>query len=346
MEYHERPGVYVEYDMSGSNTSTGGTRVAALAALGTGTEIMEIISQETAVQALGENTVASNMARLMLLCGAGSVLYCPVTAEDEAEYEKAASRLLAEKKACVLTMDTENADAFGRICQLLLKNAENGFPCIGVAGMTGAEATELVERAAEMNCQRLVLTAGSGKTAWDDSFDGRYSAAAMAGLIAGETDPALPLNGAELTGLTGLEERWSEEEIDQFVRAGVTPLEAVGTLVSLVRVVTTKTTEGGEPMTLWRELEVVRIVDDVIPGVRDLLKNRFARKKNNVSTRGAIRSAVAMALEDRVKREIIESYSDISASANGDDPTVCDVSFSFTVVHGLGRIFLTAHITV
>ena len=346
MEYHERPGVYVEYDMSGSRTSTGGTRVAALAALGTGSDILEIISQEKAIQMLGENSQACHMARLMLLCGAGSVLYCPVAAEDEGEYEKAAARLLAEKKACVLTTDTENADAMGRICQLLLKNAENGVPCIGVAGLSGAEATALVERAEALNCQRLVLTAGSGKTPWDKRYCGTYCAAAMAGLIAGETDPALPLSGTELTGLVGLEERWSEEEIDQLVRAGVTPMEASGTQVSPVRVVTTKTTEGGEPMTLWRELEVVRIVDDVIPGVRELLKNRFARKKNNASTRGAIRSAVAMALEDRVKREIIEGYSDISAEANAEDPTVCNVSFSFTVVHGLGRIFLTAHITV
>ena len=346
MEYHERPGVYVEYDMSGSKTNARGNRVAALAALGTEMEVTEIISQENAVELLGDNVIACNMARAMLLSGAGSVLYCPVTRDSPAEYERAATRLQAEKKAYVMATDAGDVDSLGKIGAVLVKSAESGCPCICVGGNTEVEAWELLETAEAANCQRIILIGGSGKTPWDDRFDGRYSAAALAGLIAGETDPALPLNGAALTGLVGLKERWSEEEIDQLVRGGVTPLEAIGTQVSPIRVVTTKTTEGGEPMTLWRELEVVRIVDDVIPGIRDLLKSRFARKKNNASTRGAIRSAVAMALEDRVRREIIESYSDISAAANEDDPTVCNVSFSFTVVHGLGRIFLTAHITV
>ena len=33
-------------------------------------------------------------------------------------------------------------------------------------------------------------------------------------------------------------------------------------------------------------------------------------------------------------------------SALKSDPTVCLVEFSFTVAHGLNRIYLTAHITV
>jgi iron complex transport system substrate-binding protein len=44
--------------------------------------------------------------------------------------------------------------------------------------------------------------------------------------------------------------------------------------------------------------------------------------------------------------EIIDSYSDVTVSADSEDPSVCLVEFSFAVAHGLNRIYLTAHITV
>ena len=44
--------------------------------------------------------------------------------------------------------------------------------------------------------------------------------------------------------------------------------------------------------------------------------------------------------------EIVDSYGEVLVSALKSDPTVCLVEFSFTVAHGLNRIYLTAHITV
>ena len=45
-------------------------------------------------------------------------------------------------------------------------------------------------------------------------------AAAVAGAIAGESDPAIPLGGAELKGVDGLEARYGDTEIDTLVFAG------------------------------------------------------------------------------------------------------------------------------
>ena len=53
-----------------------------------------------------------------------------------------------------------------------------------------------------------------------------------------------------------------------------------------------------------------------------------------------------MELEDRVSREIIDGYEDVTVQALDSDPTVCLVEFSFTVAHGLNQIWLSAHITV
>ena len=90
----------------------------------------------------------------------------------------------------------------------------------------------------------------------------------------------------------------------------------------------------------------ILIVDEVIPTIRTSLRARFARSKNTAQSRGAIRSQVVLELEEMKSREIVDSYGEVKVSALKSDPTVCLVEFSFTVAHGLNRIYLTAHITV
>ena len=55
---------------------------------------------------------------------------------------------------------------------------------------------------------------------------------------------------------------------------------------------------------------------------------------------------MVLELEDRLSREIITGYDNVTAQALESDPTVCLVEFAFTVTHGLNQIWLTAHITV
>ena len=97
------------------------------------------------------------------------------------------------------------------------------------------------------------------------ALSGLTAAAAVAGAIAAQSDPALPLSGAELTGLHGLSQQYNDNDIDLLVRGGVTPLESVAGVVSVVRGITTRTTTGESPDTTWRELSTILIVDDVIP---------------------------------------------------------------------------------
>lgn len=169
---------------------------------------------------------------------------------------------------------------------------------------------------------------------------------AVAAVIAGNTDPSVPINGAELTLFGAAGKRLSDNEIDQLVRGGVTPIETVGGVSSPVRGITTKTSSGGAADTTWRELTTILIVDEVIPTIRSALRTRFARSKNTAQSRGAIRSQVVLELEEMKSREIVDSYGEVLVSALKSDPTVCLVEFSFTVAHGLNRIYLTAHITV
>ena len=82
----------------------------------------------------------------------------------------------------------------------------------------GRMSPALIERAEALNSERVVLVA---PPRWERRSG--PAAAAVAGAIAGESDPALPLGGAELKAWTALEARYGDSEIDPLVRAGVTP---------------------------------------------------------------------------------------------------------------------------
>ena len=154
------------------------------------------------------------------------------------------------------------------------------------------------------------------------------------------------MGGAELLGLSGLSCRLEDGELERLILGGVTPVESLGGAVSIVRGVTTRTTSGGAADSAWRDLSAIRVVDDVIPGLRNVLRAKFRRAKNTEQSRGAIRAQVVLELENKLGREIITGYDGVTVSADPEDATRCLVDFSFAVAHGLNQIWLTAHITV
>ena len=260
---------------------------------------------------------------------------------EEAGYKAAFSVLEAAEDIAVVVCDSGELTVQQALRDSVKAASEARRERIAVVGgKAGENATALVQRAEGLNSERVVLTAPVGEGG------GAAVAAAVAGAIAGESDPAIPLGGAELKGVDGLEARYGDTEIDTLVRGGVTPVEQAAGVVSVVRGVTTRTKTGEAADATWRELTTIRIVDDVIPTVRDALRARFRRAKNTEQSRGAIRSQVVLELENKLAREIITGYGEVSVEADADNPTVCLVDFSFTVAHGLNQIWLSAHITV
>ena len=325
--YHERPGVYVEYDTTG-RSAAGAGRTVGIAALGSGSGLYRFASEQAALAAFPASGAMGKMLALAFRNGAATVLCCPV-AEN---YDAAFALLLPE--ADVIATDCRNADALAALAEAL---------CAEGAGerLALADSDESVENlcalAQSLNCERLVLLTESGEAG--------LAASAMAGVLSARDDPALPLSGAALEGLTEAAVP-PDSEIDALVRAGVTPLERSGGAVRIVRAVTTRTMTEGIADATWRELSTVLIVDDVIPAVRDALSAKFLRRKNTPVTRNAIRAQAAIILDDRVRREIIEGYDSLRVEPVAGDPTACEVSFAFRVVQGLLRIHLYAHILV
>ena len=340
---HERPGVYSSYDASTVVSAGRAAKVigvAAKAVKGTAGEVVTLTGYAAGAAAFGEDVEAgmSTLLRLLFANGASQVAAVRVAEAGAVKDYQDAFAALGGKEARILVCDSAEETVQQALRTAVEDASAARMERIAVVGGDGDTVSALVERASALNSERVVLVAPGDDTG--------LAAAAVAGAIAGESDPAIPLGGAELKGLEGMEARYADTEIDTLVRGGVTPLENVSGVVSVVRGVTTRTKTGEVEDTTWRELTTIRIVDDVIPTIRNSLRAKFRRTKNTEQTRGAIRSQVVLELENKLAREIITGYDQVTVEADTENPTVCLVDFTFTVTHGLNQIWLTAHITV
>nr|DAG11525.1 MAG TPA: tail component [Caudoviricetes sp.] len=346
--YHERPGVYSDYEASSITATAAGSKVVAACGVSTAAAgLYTVTSYTSAATTFGEDSELGRMLRLLYLNGAGTVLVSPVASDTLEDYKAALQKIMEEGRAAYVVIGSADEQVQKELLSQVQAASEARHECLGLVGLAKPTLEHLTDRAEQLNSERMVLVGpGVYLSGVEDEQPGCMAAAALAGVLAAQTDPAVPLNGAQLRGLTGVSATYNDTEMDTLIRGGITAVEPSGGSITVVRGITTRTTTGEAPDTTFRELNTILIIDEVIPAVRNALRARFSRAKNNAVTRSAIRSQVTVELQSRVEREIIDSFEAITVTADETDPTVCLVEFGFTVTHGLSRIYLTAHISV
>lgn len=328
---HERPGVYSAYTATAAAQRGNRRGVAAVVAVsrkGTAGTLYALGSYRQAAETFGAEDGLTALVKILLANGAARVLAVPVANENG--YEAAFALVQEQEGVNVVLCDSEKLVVQQKLRDSVMSaSAERRERIAVVAGAAGETAEALVKRAGELNSERVVLVAP-----------------AVAGAICGGSDPALPLGGAELQGISALEKRLDESEVDALIRGGVTPVERVGGSCWVIRGVTTRTKTGQASDRTWRDLTTILVVDDVIPGVREALRARFPRAKNTAQTRGAVQSLVVEVLERKLAAEVITGYDAVEVTALADEPGICLVTFGFTVTHGMDQIWLSAEVTV
>lgn len=336
---HERPGVYSGYEISSIvQSGSGGKAVAIAAAHESGTECKRFYQASDGAAFFGTESVMAKMISLAFANGAYLVYAQGVAADGD--FSAAYETLLRCDNVGVIVSDRVTAAELTALREAVVAASEDQRECIAVAA-TGEEISALLETAALLNSERVLLLGHNGSAGSDMLF-----AAAAAGCIAAMSDPSVPLGGAVLSGTLPDCGSFKENEIDALVRGGVTAIEYRGGSYEIVRGITTCTKVGNSSDSTWRELSVVLIVDHVISSLRESLRASFQRAKNTEQTRGAIRSQVIVELESKKAKEIIGDYDSVTVSVPDDQPTVARVSFAFSVTHGLNQIWLAAHISV
>ena len=340
MSTSERPGVYTDYEVSSvvrAGSGGGAVGLAAAASGGTAGTVVTVTDYASAVTAFGNGNLTA-LVKILLQNGAPVIHCCPVA---EGNYDTAFAALMAVDDIRYMVCDSRSATVHGKLLTAIGGADEKSRYRIGIVESEQTTRANLISAAGVLNSERMVLVSHHET----DGVPGAV-AAAVCGVIAGESDPALPVNGAGLRGLAAIGDNFSDADLTLLVRGGVTPIETVNGTVSVIRGITTRTTTGGAADATWREINTILIVDEVLPGIRDALRADFARVKNTAQTRGAIRTRVVIELENYLAREIIDSYDSVTVTPSADDAAACVVSFGFAVAHGLNVINLSASITV
>ena len=337
----ERPGIYTDYQISGvlsaGRSAVKTVAVAAKAKTGQMGTAYTVTSHAAAETAFGKCNL-TELIRTLLVNGASAIVAVPVS-ETEPDYEAAFARIAELPQVRVVVCDSMDGAVLGKLAQSIAALNDKYRYRIAVAEADGTPE-QVIAAADAINSERVLLTAHT-----QDSVGGQ-TAAAIAGVIAAQTDPAIPLNGAQLFQVSGTGRIYTDTEITALVQGGVTPVESAGGVMEIVRGVSTRTKTAGVSDSTWREINTVLVADDVMLAVREGVKSLFYRAKNNLQTRQAIRTQVIVELEDKLTQQIIDGYENVTVSVNADDPTACDVAFAFTVTHGLNRINISAFITV
>ena len=237
---HERPGVYSVYGASSLVRGSGGRKTVGLAAVNTKAEagvIQTITSYEEAVSTFGSQADSQDMAeliRVILLNGAAAVAVVPVANAEG--YEAAFAAMSGMEDLSVVVCDSTDQEVQQKLRDsVTAASAARRERIAVVAGGAEESVTALTDRAKALNSERVVLAAPGGVSEKGTALSGLTAAAAVAGAIAGQGDPAVPLGGAELLGLNGLSTQYGDNDIDLLVRGGVTPLDSRAGTVSVVR---------------------------------------------------------------------------------------------------------------
>lgn len=346
----QRPGVFSSYSVIGTLGGTAASKAAAVVAASATGEKLTVkqigrLSDAAAAYGTTQASMLTALTKILILNGVSDI-YCISVGSDPAveDYENAFALLSGLQGVSGVVCDAGALTVQQVLAARLTTDAAANKERIGFMGVPTDSEPEAAARA--VNCERICLTAPAVAFEGGKPQSAAYLAATYCALALRTEDPAANLNLSQAQGSFDFPEPFGEDKLTALLQAGVSVFEQVGEKAELIRALTTKTTENGVQDLSFRELSTVRIIDDVIPGIRTLLKAQLRGAKNTASARDAIRTQVACELSRKCFLGIIDSFEPPVVSVKENEPTVCVVEVAFAVVYGLHRIDIVAHVSV
>ena len=225
--YHERPGVYSDYDASSIDGSRDGAeRVIAL--IGTfpsaasGRLHADVLRGRAGTYS-ARTASSVRMLKLAYQNGAGTVLAYPVAEDSAAAYAAAVAAVLAEKQASLCVLGSAHRGGADSVLHgAFRRGAAEAASASAFAAWRAATAAQLGARAQKLNCERVVFDRSAGVCCGRDGGAGRVHGGGGSGGGAGSR--ARPGAAAEWAGIagacTGVTAVYSDTEYDALAAAG------------------------------------------------------------------------------------------------------------------------------
>jgi hypothetical protein len=237
--------------------------------------------------------------------GAGNVFARGVAAGAAVDvFDTAFAELAKEDVNLVVAPELSTADARGRLEPLVGTAESHGRDLLAIVGSDAAIKAEAPTNG------RVVLTT-PGIQAFDAAakalvmLDGRYSAAAVAGLLSTLSPESSPTNKT-LPGVQVLAQRFSYADLTELVKGRIMALEDR----QGIRIVRGLTTDDGP----FKQVTTRRITDYAKAGMRQAA-DPFIGRLNNQRVRKALRGAIDGFLTTMVVAEQLIAYTlDVTAT--------------------------------
>lgn len=335
----ERPGVYSDYDASGILWGSGTGKAVGIAATGGAQpgRVYAITRASDAGTLFGGDSPLSALCAIALANGAARVAAVPVDGTDPGY--TAAFAALEQEALCAVLCDSTAQAVHTALKSSVERASSRKKERVGLAVYEGESPYSWAEA---FQSERMVLLAQT-----PESGPACGPAAALAGRIAEAAGPNHSLHGAAFIGIEPVRPALTEQEIDQLVQAGVSPMENAAGSVALIRAVTSRVTDGeGNPDRTFQELSTVLTLDHVIAAVRDSLESLLRGARNNGRTRAALATQAGVVLQAKRAAGLIDSFERPAAYPDESDPAACVVEIAFVIAGGLNQIRVAAHIQV
>lgn len=238
----------------------------------------------------------------------------PADATAPADYTAAFNEVVKEDVNILIAPELTASQAIEVLGPILETAESDGKDMIAVIGSEATTPGAII--GGRPTNDRIIFTT-PGFRAFDEAapgggadvlLDGRYSGAAVAGLVSTLTPQSSPTNKV-LPGITRLSQRFSYGELRQLVSGRVLVLEERGG----ARVVRGITTDEGA----FAQVTTRRITDFGKAGIRKA-SNPFIGKLNNQRVRSALHGAIDSFLTTMVVDEQLISY-ELEVTASRDD---------------------------
>lgn len=352
------PGVYSNIDASAAlkSLSANDYVIGVVGKGGTGKDATLVnkayapTSFDDAVTKYGEDSNIVKMMDIAITNGGSKFIVVMADEATTVDYVSALEILEMEEAVDIVITDAMTSVEFTNIKNHVVSASENRKERTAVVGFDAAtDLSTAITNGTTINSGRILAAYPNGLDASGNELPGFYTAAALAGQLAAEQDPSMPMTGVEIKGFYGLAKKLKDSEMISLIDAGIVPLETRNGVIRIVRCITTytKNSEGAEDIT-WQEVTTVRISDYIFKDMREALARKFSRVKQTKDVRDAIKSEVMSRLTQYQTSEYIENVepTDATVEINPTNPLRNDVKFKYDVTGPLNVIHLTGYLVV
>jgi hypothetical protein len=262
-----------------------------------------------AYDAYADGAGALNLTRSLSLLfknGARTIYAHALAAgSDQAAFTTAFGEILKEDVNILIAPELTTDEAKAVLSPLVDSSEGEGKDIIAIIGSDQASSTNI---AAQVAANKRVVMTAPGVVMYDSAagtnvdLNGRYTAAALAGLISSLAVQSSPTNKV-LSGVVNLVNRFSYVDMKDLLNGGVCALEDRSG-IRVVRGLTTQAVDNGP----FSQITTRRIIDYAKAGIRKAC-NPFIGRLNNDRVRAAMQGAIDGFLTTMVQDEALTEYS-------------------------------------